>query len=693
MGALYFDLWPANGLKGTATGELTSAFGKTMRVEHDALGSGKFSINRHDAQAAWVVTGALIRVRLVAGGPFAYNDARYVFAFFIDEGEDVTVSPDEEGGEDYLRGGRGILTYVQRAIMYHVNTLGPDQPVDGEWRWTNSKYGAILNRIYDEAAARTPSPIADATQDFTATLDSAGVAWPSFTGDFALPVGLDHLSAIAKLQDVGLQVRMTPALVLQAYNDYSRDMTASITFNKGVNIREAATRAIHASPVKSRMLVQGKTKAGVMIFTEVIDAAIEADPKIGRREGFVQYEATATTSELTKAGQQALKRLKNRADGPQTIGVTYGADDGSEVGAGHYRPFTDYREGDKVIVNIPGEYSSSPAQIKAIQLDETEGGEADPTIEFTDIPFDPLATLDTLTGTLTGKKGAQPCIVTCEDLAQVTGRAPVTAGASCSGTPEPHFARRRDGEDSVSGIAAATSEFGSWVWFNSAYTTVGCLPGGGGWSGYNDEDLGFKFTAPADAVTNLGLLVTINASAISKTTYTGGWEIRLLQGAMTKFGQGSPIAGGPESGSTTIYLPRSLVSWGGENWLIFHPRWLCARDAFFCNAAAYFGNPHDDGRGQSGAYSNLGISTVCVAQFASGVTGMAPGVAGYGAVDGLNRLFTLIGWTGAGPVNYSINGLEQPTGGLVLDGTAKTATLDAPPPSGSVTLFTYPVSA
>src|SRR3990170_6027575 len=595
MGALYFDLWPADDLKGTATGELTDAFKKVVRIEHDALGSGKFSINRHDAQAAWVVTGALIRVRLVAGGPFAYNDSRYVFAFFIDEGEDVTVSPDEEGGEDYLRGGTGILSYVKRAIMYHINTLGPDQPVDGEWSWTDSKYGAVLNRIYDEAQDRSPSPIADATQDFTATLDSSGAAWPSYTGIFALPVGLDFLSAIAKLQDVGLQVRMTPAMVLQAYLDYSRDMTGSITFNKGVNIREAATRAIHASPVKSRMLVQGRTQAGVMIWQEVVDAAIEADPSIGRREGFVHYEATATTSELTKAGQVALNRLKNRADGPDTIGVTYGALDGSEGSAGHYRPFTDYREGDKVIVNIPGEYANVTSQIKAIQLDETEGGEADVTLEFTDIPFDPLETLES-----GKKKGAEPCIVKCEDLeeaiAPIRSIPAVITGATCSGTPEPHYALRKARpyydpsaySDSVSGIVAATHEFGSSVWYNQGWPVVGCPIGGGGWDGYADTDLGFKFTAPADNAAHLGLKVTINASAINKSTYTGGWEIRFLSGAMTRFGKGGGIATGPESGSVTVYIPRNLVGWGGENWLIYHPSWLCARDAFFCNPAANF---------------------------------------------------------------------------------------------------------
>jgi hypothetical protein len=47
-----------------------------------------------------------VRVRLVAGGPFAYDDPRYVHAFFIEEGDDEAVSSDEEGGEEITRGGR-----------------------------------------------------------------------------------------------------------------------------------------------------------------------------------------------------------------------------------------------------------------------------------------------------------------------------------------------------------------------------------------------------------------------------------------------------------------------------------------------------------------------------------------------------------------------------------------------------------
>lgn len=279
--------------------------------------------------------------------------------------------------------------------------------------------------------------------------------------------------------------------------------------------------------------------------------------------------------------------------------------------------------------------------------------------------------------------------------------ATVVAGATCSGVPEPHtYTVTRTGlgvitDGPLSGIVAATAKFGSSVWYNSGWAAAGCPIGGGGWDGYWDTDLWFKFVGPADASNILGLLWTVDASAIAKLGVGSGFSVRITSsapGSGTGIGGGQPITLGPESGSSTVYIPRNLVTWGADNWLNLHPDWQCARDAFFCNAAAYFGGPETDGRGNSGSIANLAVSVLCVAQFAAGTTGIAPGVAGYGAVDGLNRLFTLIGWTGAGPVGYTINGLEQPTGGLTLDGTAKTALTDAPPPLGSATLWTYPVS-
>jgi hypothetical protein len=202
----------------------------------------------------------------------------------------------------------------------------------------------------------------------------------------------------------------------------------------------------------------------------------------------------------------------------------------------------------------------------------------------------------------------------------------------------------------------------------------------------------YQFTAPVDDVTAyLGVFVVISAASLVKTTYTGGYEVRIAAEAAgaSKFGRGVPVAAGPESGSVTVYVPRNSITWNAVNSIVLHPSWLCARPIFFCDPLNDYSFPVDDGRGASGRYSSFSVTSPTIARFATNTVGMAPWVAGVGNVDGLNAVYTLIGWTGLGPVTYTVNGLLQPMGGAVLGAT--TVTLDAPPPSGSIVLFNYPV--
>ena len=241
-------------------------------------------------------------------------------------------------------------------------------------------------------------------------------------------------------------------------------------------------------------------------------------------------------------------------------------------------------------------------------------------------------------------------------------------------------------------------QFGSWVYYNIAYTVCGCPIGGGGWVGSYDVDVWFKFTAPADDPDYLGFTVTIDGTDVDPVGYTAGWSVRVYPSAPAAelFGYGTTIGAGPIGSSGTFFIPRSLINWGGDNSLICHPDWLCFHGAFTCNDTAYFGNPHDDGRLASGAYTNPPvISNLCVKIFdaaAAVEAGSVPGVPGFGAVDGVNRTFTLANWTGGGPVGVTINGLAQPSSSFVLDATALTATLDEAPPSGAIVLWTYPAS-
>lgn len=380
----YFDIWPANDPTGTALGELTEAFDKMTRDADQSIGEGSFRINRHSAQAAWCSQRAIVRVRLATGGPWAYNDPRYVFAFFIESSADVALSSDEEGGEVLTRGGRSVVSYLQRAIIY------PNANISGHASyWSQAKITGdviIPNRTVGEAfrilvlnALQRAGNIDGLTIDFTITDDSASVPWPDTDTDWKFPVGMNLLDVLSKLHSSQTYFRMTPGLLLSCYENHpGDDLSGSVLFSKGVDITEAAEKQIQAQGFMSRALVKGTKKNNELQFVQVFNTTVEAET--GRFEGFVEYQSTPTTARLTRAGNQAIARAKLQHDGPTTAGVFSTS-----------KPYDDYVAGDTVTLDIPDVYDSAEVRVAAIILEETEGGEYDVKIEFEDSPFDPMS--------------------------------------------------------------------------------------------------------------------------------------------------------------------------------------------------------------------------------------------------------------------------------------------------------------
>jgi hypothetical protein len=389
---LIYDVYDASDPNGTKLGELTKAFDKQIRVEDNAYGSGSFSVNRHDAALLEATLGLvrhdlehpgqLIKVKLTdAGG--------YIHAFWLDEGQDEVLSREESGGEVYQRAGKGVLQYLERAVVY-PELHGAAGSFDADRiTFTDETYGTILATLLDEALLRSPSPLEFLTYDFDGTNDSDGSPWDVYEGDFVIPVGLYYHQVMAALQSVGVHFKMTPNLVLQARASHGTDLSATLIFEKGVNIREGATRQVHGRPVRSRMLVQGANSAGEPIFEEATALAWEGNPRVRRREGFVSYGVTATRSMLQLAGAQAIDNLVKQREGSLTLGVKSGV--AGEV------PFTDYDEGDIAAILVPGEYEED-RRIITIILAETEAAESDDatdpgydtTLEFHGVPFDPF---------------------------------------------------------------------------------------------------------------------------------------------------------------------------------------------------------------------------------------------------------------------------------------------------------------
>ena len=222
---IVFDIFPAATPLGTRLVRLTSAqlgVGSAFRVELAGNGSGLIVINRNQPECTEAnfapdnyvkVFDLDISTTIPLGG------------FFLDEAQVQVLSVDEEGGEVVSFGGPGAMAYLNRAILWNVNYVhfgddahyGPRS--DGLWWWVDDQYGDILKRAIDEAqdSDRPQHPLPDVTYDFTSSLDSAGAAWHSFTGGYTLPIGTNYLDIVQKFRDLGLTIRMSGNLKLQAY--------------------------------------------------------------------------------------------------------------------------------------------------------------------------------------------------------------------------------------------------------------------------------------------------------------------------------------------------------------------------------------------------------------------------------------------------------------------------------------------
>lgn len=108
-----WDVFAADDLMGAPIATLVNARERMIRIEEDGAGVGGFTINRHsdEATAAILAKGNLVRVRF----PEISND--YLFAFFLERGDFEILSSDEEGGEELQFGGKGSLSYLNRARM------------------------------------------------------------------------------------------------------------------------------------------------------------------------------------------------------------------------------------------------------------------------------------------------------------------------------------------------------------------------------------------------------------------------------------------------------------------------------------------------------------------------------------------------------------------------------------------------
>jgi hypothetical protein len=222
------------------------------------------------------------------------------------------------------------------------------------------------------------------TWDFTRDVDSNGDAWTASAGDlFKVAVGT-HLfrgndeGLIQILQGVGLIVKMDGDFNLFAWDtDQGDDLTASIIFAKGDNIRGDSNTDVEYTFQRtlSNVLVQGDEAGGDLVYRESTGPLVgvgDLEPLFGRREGFLRYPHTPTTSKLDRFGNKALNRAYQHYLGIPTIPVLERDD---EVPLLHYFP------GDTVTIEF-GFGPSLIRRIRKIRFFDRDNDEYDVDIEF-----------------------------------------------------------------------------------------------------------------------------------------------------------------------------------------------------------------------------------------------------------------------------------------------------------------------
>jgi len=158
----------------------------------------------------------------------------------------------------------------------------------------------ILRALVLEAQARGATPVDSLTLGFTNTLDSAGVAWAGGFQDRKFNVGTSVLDALDKLTELGMDVAVTPGMVLNAWKQRGTNKTATVQFLPGVNLVEHSLSS--QRPAKTRLLLRTLDK-----WSEVANST--AETALGRIEGFLSLGDTTSQGHAGIVADASLAEL------------------------------------------------------------------------------------------------------------------------------------------------------------------------------------------------------------------------------------------------------------------------------------------------------------------------------------------------------------------------------------------------
>jgi hypothetical protein len=213
----------------------------------------------------------------------------------------------------------------------------------------------ILKTAIEESQARDEVQLAGLTFGFTATHDSDGVAWDDVQSD-RFPIGGDLLTMLGRLIELGLDVDVSPDMVVNAWKRRGTDRSETVRLLPGRDVLSNVPTKRYARLRNSALV---RHNGG---WVRVEDAASIAAH--GRRSTSLSLGATDSDVQATQQAQAFFEETAR----PQ-ITLPFGLS--SESGGS--QPYRDFGLGD--VVSAP-DADAQIAAARAMSFEATEGSDA-----------------------------------------------------------------------------------------------------------------------------------------------------------------------------------------------------------------------------------------------------------------------------------------------------------------------------
>ncbi len=239
---------------------------------------------------------------------------------------------------------RGVLANLENAEVYPAAHT-PGGPVTGmelEHKFTNATPGAMFVELIRRAKNRGAIP--EIEVGFTATHDSAGVAWPSqYTVTYA--AGMKYLEILRAACDNGWMDMRMKGFELQLFvpnGTLAQDKSSSVVIRNAQQVQNGPRKRSRRGIVTA-MLGLGSEKNAVYVG----DPAAEA--RFGRREGHASDGRMTENGSLLAMTQHELEARKKAQEGFKlTLSLPTAAVVDPVTREQWVMPFRDFKVGDKI---------------------------------------------------------------------------------------------------------------------------------------------------------------------------------------------------------------------------------------------------------------------------------------------------------------------------------------------------------